>query len=434
MSIDLIDIKIENGRWVLDASGDVVFIRGAERVRQQLEFHMSLWAGEWFLDTSAGVPYNPQILGKLGGSALTLDAVIGILRDQMLSVDGVLSITDFQYTFDPAERFLRVNAELMSEFGLIAYTNSGTGGGASDEEGTVTKGIKPINMFTRVLDPRVSVVSSSPTYYRGIDGTLQTSSANDWPLWYSDHKLAGRLAPDFPYNHAFPNRKTLNDWTATGGAVLIGEESPDGLNTGLQFNATGAAPHVLKSPALGPVSGKFADLAYYSAGLFFHVSDNVKLLRLKVRNITADSTPANLLIDTENGEITQNLQNAIRPVLEYFGSGWWMVGFGFRWTGGASTGQMELTVEDPVTEDYSINLWGPLLTTGTDIRGTSPGDTYAPPVLQVMRDGDATEIEVFYSGRANEIIPFNGADSVQLKNSSLNSWGKTFITRIEYRA
>lgn len=122
MSIDLIDIKIQNGRFVFDGTGDFVFVRGAERVRQQLEFHLSLWAGEWFLDTDFGVPYRTNVLGKLGENRLTLDAAIGTIRDQIMSVDGVTSITSLDYTFDNANRYLSISVECVSEFGIVTYT------------------------------------------------------------------------------------------------------------------------------------------------------------------------------------------------------------------------------------------------------------------------------------------------------------------------
>lgn len=435
MSTDLIDIKFENGRWVFDASGDVVFIRGAERVRQQLEFHMSLWAGEWFLDPDFGVPYNPQVLGKLGGSALTLDAVIAVLREQMLSVDGVMSITTFDYSFDPATRFLRIDAELMSEFGIVAYTNAASAP-VDDTQPVEPENVipAPINMFTSKLDPRVTVVSASPSYYRGLDGHLQIAPDSNWPLWYSDYKLAGRLAPDFAYVNRFPDRQLLTGWTASGGDVLTGEESPDGLDNGLLFNGNGTPPRLLKSPELSAQGANISPGANQSLGFFFKAADNVSKVRVKVRNITGAAVVASLLLDVKKGTITENPNAVIRPAFEYFGNGWYMLGFGMRWTGVAGKGQIEISAEDFTGDAYSIGVWGPLQALATtDIRGTQPVDDYKAPVIDVMRVGNATAVEVFYTGRANEVIPFNGAPSVRIKGNSLNSWGKTFITRIEYK-
>lgn len=122
MATDLIDIKIVDGRFVLDSTGDFVFVRGAERVRQQLEFTLSLWRGEWFLDTDFGTPYRGDILGKLGANRLTLDAAIASLRTQILSVDGVESILSLTYQFNQRERILSVQVDVSTPYGIVKYS------------------------------------------------------------------------------------------------------------------------------------------------------------------------------------------------------------------------------------------------------------------------------------------------------------------------
>ncbi len=119
MSIDLIDIKIKDGKFVLDETGDFTLIRGAERIRQQIEFRLSLWAGEWFLDTDFGTPYRTDILIKLGASGVTLDSVVGVLREQIITVPGVTGILEFTYAFDPIERLLSIKFSASSEYGII---------------------------------------------------------------------------------------------------------------------------------------------------------------------------------------------------------------------------------------------------------------------------------------------------------------------------
>lgn len=122
MSIDLIDIKIENGKLVLDETGDFVLVRGAERIRQQIEFLLSLWAGEWFLDTNFGTPYRTDILIKLGAQGATLDAVVGVIRGKILEVPGVTGITEFTYAFDAPNRSLSINFSASSEYGIVTIT------------------------------------------------------------------------------------------------------------------------------------------------------------------------------------------------------------------------------------------------------------------------------------------------------------------------
>lgn len=121
MAIDLIDIKIEDGKFVLDSTGDFVLVRGAERVRQQLEFHLSLWTGEWFLDTDFGTPYRTDVLGKIGSNRLTLDAAVASIRTQILKVDGVTGIISLDYKFSQPTRTLSINVEVNTEYGIVTY-------------------------------------------------------------------------------------------------------------------------------------------------------------------------------------------------------------------------------------------------------------------------------------------------------------------------
>lgn len=112
----MIDFKVVNGKWVFEG-GNIQTVDGAERVRQQLEFRLSLWRGEWFLDGEFGTPYRQNILGKY----LTLNAAISAIRKQILSVEGVSSITNFDYTFDKRQRKLSVDFEVTTPYGIVKY-------------------------------------------------------------------------------------------------------------------------------------------------------------------------------------------------------------------------------------------------------------------------------------------------------------------------
>lgn len=112
----MIDIKTVDGKWVF-VNGNIQFVDGAERVRQQLEFRLSLWRGEWFLDTAIGTPYQQEILGK----ALTVEGAIAAIKQEILKVEGVNTITDFTYDFSRKDRKLTINFECATDYGIIAY-------------------------------------------------------------------------------------------------------------------------------------------------------------------------------------------------------------------------------------------------------------------------------------------------------------------------
>lgn len=112
----MIDFRLENGKIVF-TNGLLQYVDGAERVRQQIEFRLSLWRGEWFLDSEFGTPYLQEILGK----QLTINGAIAAIQQQITSIDGVTGLVEFSYNFDRANRTLSVEFTAATEYGLIQY-------------------------------------------------------------------------------------------------------------------------------------------------------------------------------------------------------------------------------------------------------------------------------------------------------------------------
>lgn len=63
-----------------------------QHVRQRLQTH----AGEWFLDTTCGVPWLDQILGRQYDPALAESVV----KAEIMNTDGVEDITSFSVGFE----------------------------------------------------------------------------------------------------------------------------------------------------------------------------------------------------------------------------------------------------------------------------------------------------------------------------------------------
>lgn len=87
---------------------------GAERVAQAIGIRLRCWLGEWFLDTTHGVPYLERIFGKVSRPEM----VEAILRAQILGVAGVRSIKAFALSIDPHTRLARVEFEADTAEGL----------------------------------------------------------------------------------------------------------------------------------------------------------------------------------------------------------------------------------------------------------------------------------------------------------------------------
>ena len=105
--INTSDIVLQNG--------DILMIDNAERVAQQIQITLRFWLGEWFLNTTDGVPYLEYILVKQPNMA----HIRQILTEQIQSVEGVKAVTDMELTFDQRERRLLVEYTADTDYGLV---------------------------------------------------------------------------------------------------------------------------------------------------------------------------------------------------------------------------------------------------------------------------------------------------------------------------
>lgn len=89
-------------------TNDLVFVNGqatvtqtqSEIVAQRLKITLYTFLGEWFLDTTVGVPYFQQIFGK-GRSKAAIDVIF----QRFISNDpGVIEIREFSSVLEPQGR------------------------------------------------------------------------------------------------------------------------------------------------------------------------------------------------------------------------------------------------------------------------------------------------------------------------------------------
>ncbi len=107
----------------LDSNGDYVFGKGSgnflenspETVAQAVVTRLGLIQGEWFLDVTAGTPYNSQILGA--GMVSKYDYAI---QDVILNTQGVVKIIDYYSDVDPSNRSAQVTCTIDTIYGQIS--------------------------------------------------------------------------------------------------------------------------------------------------------------------------------------------------------------------------------------------------------------------------------------------------------------------------
>jgi hypothetical protein len=119
---DPLDIALgADGDLVLGADGGPYLTTGLAGVAQLCRTALLLFRGEWFQDLDAGVPWlandtvteNQAILGKRFDEAYVRAAV----RDTLLAVPGVLSITALAVALNATTRTLAITWAVRSVFG-----------------------------------------------------------------------------------------------------------------------------------------------------------------------------------------------------------------------------------------------------------------------------------------------------------------------------
>lgn len=104
---------------VIASNGDIQLLDGARRVAQQIKVTLLAFLGEWFLDTSFGVPYLEEIMVK-NPRWSTVNAV---LRARIIDVPSVIRIRTLRLEFDRARRSLSVTFDAETSEGLTGPHN-----------------------------------------------------------------------------------------------------------------------------------------------------------------------------------------------------------------------------------------------------------------------------------------------------------------------
>lgn len=103
------DLLISNGRAVLTSDAG-----GTNPTLQLITQRLRLLVGEWFLNTSDGVPWLQQILVK-NAKASTVDA---LLQDCILATPGVASLVRYEATAHRAQRRYSVSFTVTTQKGV----------------------------------------------------------------------------------------------------------------------------------------------------------------------------------------------------------------------------------------------------------------------------------------------------------------------------
>lgn len=112
---------------LMDTDGDMQFGQSLSDfttdtpagVAQLVGTRLKLWSGEFFADTSDGMPWATDVLGNR-----TTPIYNTAIRDRILSTQGVYEIT--KYSSNLSNRKLTVTATLTTDYGTATVTFGGT--------------------------------------------------------------------------------------------------------------------------------------------------------------------------------------------------------------------------------------------------------------------------------------------------------------------
>lgn len=103
----------------LDDRHDMTFGRGlgnyatdSESVRQRVMTRLLLLLGEWFLDTSDGVPYLQEIMVKPANT----DHARSIIAQRILDTEDVTAVSVLSFSFDHQTRVFTIQTTVLTAF------------------------------------------------------------------------------------------------------------------------------------------------------------------------------------------------------------------------------------------------------------------------------------------------------------------------------
>lgn len=110
-----------DGDFELDpTTNNLKLAKDTEEIRQIILRDLETLAGEWFLDTSIGVPWFTEILQK-NVSTNKIDAVI---IEKISTANGVVSLLSYESSVDRANRAYSIAFTAETVFGILVFDES----------------------------------------------------------------------------------------------------------------------------------------------------------------------------------------------------------------------------------------------------------------------------------------------------------------------
>ena len=102
------------------ATNNLRMVDGRDEIKQIIKRNLQTFLGEWFLDTSVGVPWFQEIFTKRQ-SAQNADA---ILIDTIVASKGVISLLRWESSLDKSTRELSITFRCLTVAGILDFNDT----------------------------------------------------------------------------------------------------------------------------------------------------------------------------------------------------------------------------------------------------------------------------------------------------------------------
>lgn len=106
----------DNG-WAIEG-GNLAFVEGQEEIAQIVKLRLQSFFGEWFLDTTRGVPYFTTIYEKKVDPSTIDNTFIGVIT----STPGIISLIEYDSILDTRLRTLTITFKARTVNGVINFS------------------------------------------------------------------------------------------------------------------------------------------------------------------------------------------------------------------------------------------------------------------------------------------------------------------------
>lgn len=117
------DLKLNDDNDLAIVNNDLVLISGADEVTQNLRSRLRTYEGEWFLDTTIGLPYYREIFVKRQKP----ERIAAYFKREILKTPGVLALLQFEQDQVAATRQLNISFTAQAIDGEILPVNEVVG-------------------------------------------------------------------------------------------------------------------------------------------------------------------------------------------------------------------------------------------------------------------------------------------------------------------